>query len=631
MGQWSVVISGSAVDIDTTYGVKTSHQLGHGMPPLEHNVTPYALLPGALYQGYKVQPRELVLTFNVKGSSLANYHSKRKSLLNAFKPDRADGWPIELRYAGAGTSLKCYAYYLGGLEGDLPARAVNFERCQARFICYDPFFYAASESSVAITTAFSVADPWYFIRRGTSGSYSSPGWPYVVIGGQVSAIVEAANGDIYVGGSFTEIGTWTGGAHMANTRAIAKYTPSTGTWSAVGTGALDGVVSALAIGPDGSIYAAGSFTQMGGVASTARVAKWNGSAWSALGSGIGNGSVSELAFGHDGSLYAVGTFTDHGDANGDYISKWNGSAWSSLGGGLNQYATGLAVGLDGSVYVGGMFTAEGGGGTAMAYIGKWDGSDWVNIGDAQTIVNALAVGPDGTLYAGGFFSSIGGVTASKFAWYNGSQWYGTGQSMDGYIYALAVLDDGTIYLGGSFTYAGPLTTTQGLVIWNGSSFIHPACDLPGSPSVYAIAETDSGIYIGYDTSGNAIVSGVTTVNNTGSATAYPRFTCKRNGGTLLRLEYLHNLTTGKTLWLNYALLGGETLTIDLTPGAKSITSDMFGDVIGRALLPPSDFATFNLAPGNNSILCYASQSGFGISDADCYFTPAHWGVDTIAT
>jgi hypothetical protein len=107
------------------------------------------------------------------------------------------------------------------------------------------------------------------------------------------------------------------------------------------------------------LYAGGAFLLADGVANTAYVAKWNGTAWSALGTGM-NSTVYALVMSGT-TLYAGGAFTTTvgGVANAlPRIAKWNGSAWSALGTGMNSYVYALAVsGLN--LYAGGLFTMAG--------------------------------------------------------------------------------------------------------------------------------------------------------------------------------------------------------------------------------------------------------------------------------
>ena len=101
--------------------------------------------------------------------------------------------------------------------------------------------------------------------------------------GDILAITLMPNGNFAVGGFFSICAEV-----VANN--IAIYSPSSNTWSSLGTGSGNGVnsnVNALAIsGSD--LYVGGNFTQAGGLTAN-RVARWNGSVWSSLGTGSGNG------------------------------------------------------------------------------------------------------------------------------------------------------------------------------------------------------------------------------------------------------------------------------------------------------------------------------------------------------
>jgi hypothetical protein len=72
------------------------------------------------------------------------------------------------------------------------------------------------------------------------------------------------------------------------------------------------------------------------------------------------------------------------------------------------------------------------------------------------------------------------------------------------------------------------------------------------------------------------------------------------------LRYLENQSTGQVIYFNLLLLAGETITIDLSPGKKSITSDYRGRIFDNPLAN-SDFANFHLLPGNNVIACLVDK------------------------
>jgi len=189
------------------------------------------------------------------------------------------------------------------------------------------------------------------------------------------------------------------------------------------------------------------------VASTTRIAKWDGSAWSALGGGAQN-TVNALAVsgsdvyvgGAFTSVYSSGTTPVDGTLR---IAKWNGSAWSALGGGAQNQVQAIAVnGSD--VCVGGQFSSVYSSGTTpvtgTGYIAKWDGSAWSAIGSGVNgLVLALALGtaepaPGAVrdrgdapmaraaqaavpaLYMGGDFTAAGdGTPMSYFSYYTGSE------------------------------------------------------------------------------------------------------------------------------------------------------------------------------------------------------------------
>ena len=381
---------------------------------------------------------------------------------------------------------------------------------------------ASATYPVRIDPTFSDAD-WVSLNPGMPGANNT-----------VRVIAVDGNGNVYVGGDFTFIGTvpanhiakWDGSAWSAlgsgmngivwalavsgtnlyaGGLSISKW--DGGAWSALAS-LMSGGVYALAVSGT-NLYAGGSFGTVGGVPAN-RIAKWDGSAWSALGSGM-SGSVPQVsALAVSGTdLYAGGNFTTAGGMPATNIAKWDGSAWSALGSGMNGDVVALAVsGTD--LYAGGWFTTAGG--APANYIAKWNGSAWSALGSGimggiypnGPHINALAVsGTD--LYAGGLFTYAGGVAANHIAKWDGRAWsaLGSGIGMDGSVSALAV-SGANLYAGGWITTAGGVPA-NGIAKWDGSAW--SALGSGMNYFVIRLAVSGTNLYAGgYFTRAGAVVA-----------------------------------------------------------------------------------------------------------------------------
>jgi hypothetical protein len=393
----------------------------------------------------------------------------------------------------------------------------------------------------------------------------------------------APDGTLYAGGNFTTIGG-------VSANYVAKWNGTT--WSALGSG-MNSYVNALAVAPDGTLYAGGNFSTAGGV-SVSNIAKWNGSTWSALGSGT-NGIVNTLALAPDGSLYVGGLFTTAGGISANYVAKWNGTTWSALGSGTNSYVNALAVAPDGTLYAGGNFTTAGG--IQAYYIAKWNGTTWSALGSGMNYyVNATAIAPDGTLYASGSFTNAGGIAANKIARWDGISWSALDGGLGNTASSIAIAPDGTLYVVGLFTTAGGTLLTDRIALWNGYRWLPVDIDLPGTSNIYSvICPTNGIIYIGGAySSGTATHSAVNTITNV-TSDVYPQL--KITASTTATIQYIENQTVGKRVWLNYNMLPGETLTLDFSQATA--TSSAWGNVL-RSVAPGSNMK-FSLAKGTNTI------------------------------
>ncbi|MDO7875411.1 T9SS type A sorting domain-containing protein [Hymenobacter sp. ASUV-10] len=308
--------------------------------------------------------------------------------------------------------------------------------------------------------------------------------------GETTAVAVGPNGNVYVGGNIGKAGNV-----LAN--GVACWNGSS--WSSLGAGTANGIVGwveALAVAPNGDVYAGGDFSQAGGVSAN-NVARWNGTAWSALGSGSTNGVVGRvraLVVAPSGELYVGGQLTRAGGAVANGVARWNGTAWDALSGGLTYNSLAgsvraLALAPNGSLYVGGIFTRAG---TATAEnVARWNGTAWTSLNagtgiNAISNVYALAVTPNGDLYAGGSFGRVAGQAIYDVARWNGSTWSALGAGVGGglgavsnlRVTALAATASGHLYLGGLFGQAGG-TPVHNLVRWDGSAWLPLGSGLNG--------------------------------------------------------------------------------------------------------------------------------------------------------
>jgi hypothetical protein len=596
MAAWSIELSdGTEYALSVANGIAFKGAVGHRMAPVLNVAIPYALVDGALYQRTQVNPRVLTLLIDAIGTSEATLVALEDALVAATNPHRTV-LPVQIWYrsGGAGTGMYVNCYYEGGLEGLIP-NGFTTDSIPMRFLCADPYWYYETPiTGQALDVYDSMAVANRIIERDADGN-----WTDMHAGADdgVWCIAVAANGDVYAGGDFHNIG----GVACAH---IARWDVATSHWIAMGAG-MSARVRAMIIAANGDLYVGGDFVTAGGGAAL-HIAKWvqSTTTWSALGAGLDN-NVTTLCIDASNNLYVGGYFHD---VSGfgitlNHVAKWNG-AWVALGvTGVDDYVTALAAAANGDIYVGGFFHNAAGG--AAAHVAKWNGTAWSALAaGVDDAVTALAIAANGNLYAGGHLHNAGIVSALHVAEWNGISWLALGAGVSDVIYKMAVASDGSLSVGG-------------VGVWNTwrSGIWLPGLGVMNNQVNDMIMTLSQTVLAGSFTA--ATTPGVTHITNAGTARGYPTIAIAGPG----RLLYLINYTTNQVIYFDITLVASETLTIDLRPGYKTITSSFRGNMIHGVLA--GALTNWYLAPGLNHVGCYVDNAA---ASAVYGYTPTYWGA-----
>ena len=219
----------------------------------------------------------------------------------------------------------------------------------------------------------------------------------------VRALACDDSGNVYAGGWFTEAGDAPAGG-------IARWDGSA--WHPLGAADFNGTSAYVyALAWDGQdLYVGGDFASVRDSSTvsytTMGVARWRPSTgtWSALPTG-GTGTnmiVHAMALGGGGPsqtggyLYIGGQFTSVNGVAASHIARYDGTAWSAMGGGFSGTVQAITVASDGTVYA------------ADSTVYSWDSltSTWVSKLTASSTVQSLAASPDGRVYATNWPNSI---------------------------------------------------------------------------------------------------------------------------------------------------------------------------------------------------------------------------------
>lgn len=632
---------------DLYYTVHDRGEVGTGMVEIANQSQRLSQQGGALYNHASVRERQFTLngSFNtVSGSTVPNFHSRRRALLKALYPrpntDINDTpLPVLLQYTGGDEVREISAYYAGGLQNGPNGAGVGDPE-SLRFLVTDPFFYGPGRPAATLATSASATFRMVARRIALPQNITANVWdtlgPPSASGTYTSVLTIAEDATyIYVGGDFLNFD------NIANADYIARWHKVDRAWSAMGTGG-NGLVADIKVHANGDVYAVGGFTTMGGV--TCRtVARWDGAAWNAIGppSAV-TGSCKTIEFGDNGVLYVGGGFTNFdGIAAADGVATWTGSAWAAMG-------TGTASGMNvlvregDYIYAGGTFSSMGGVANTDG-LAKWNIADgaWESISDA--VINggpdAIVFDAKGNFYIGGNFDTIDSDGQfSRVAYYNGQSFIPLDGGANSQVTSLAIDSDGKLYASGFFTSMGTISELNDRVaVWTGSTWAHVDLNLFGTGTVYKvfISPYSGDIYLGTLSGavGTGTYAAVNTVSYQGSAENYPIITISRSGGTTAHVTSVRNETTDADIFLNYALADGETLTIQTSPFVGIGVVSSFSGPVTTAILRSSNEGNFYLDPGNdedakdNLITAYVNTTGSPTITAYLYYRNTYLSQD----
>jgi hypothetical protein len=621
-----------------------SGMIGAGMSPITLNVDRYAILPGGELNSTKTQPRTFSLVGVITGTSRANMQANREALIEAIAPNSVpEQQPIRIRYTGATLTKEIFAYYQAGLEGVINAELDCWElRFVMRFVATSPNFFEIGNSAAVLDTADTATFRYVAGRLRATEQWDNLGVAAnPTVNGTIWAVLyNPTDQRTYYGGDFQ------GFDNNAGWDYLVAFNHATQAFERVGPGgSISSIVYALARAPNGDVYVGGNFLNLGGAAGDyVSIYDVSADAFTPL-SGGGTGTVFAITVGLNGDVFLGGSFLNwNAIANADYMVLFDLSAGAYValgtGGAGGTEVDGLATNpLTGDVVSVGNFTSMGGVANTDS-IALWDISAgaWVSLSSAiaggTTRIFQAAYDSVGLLYVVGSFTSLDGVAANYTSSYNGQAWspLGSGLGNDGY--DVTVAPDDLVYIVGPFNTAGDIPVGS-IAGWNGTTWFPPDIENWGVLPIIRAVDTgpadpvvssNYNIWIGNNQSTTADYGGIVTATNDGTEDAFPRIVISRSGGTTARLKSIRNETMGLVLWFNYDLLDGETLTIELAPTDKNITSNFFGQRLD-AVLANSDFGTWRLQPGTNQVTAFVDVTGAPTIVGTLEWADQYWSAD----
>ncbi|MGA1249098.1 MAG: hypothetical protein ACO3YM_01235 [Candidatus Kapaibacteriota bacterium] len=235
---------------------------------------------------------------------------------------------------------------------------------------------------------------------------------------------------------------------------------------------------------------------------TGYVASWKNGIWNGLNGGM-NAPLTALCVGPNNVLYASGSFTRCNDGQLQGIASWNGSNWTALKG-LSTGNINVLMSYENALYAAGIFDTIGN--RAAASIARLVQGEWIPLGiglknidaskkSALPHVNALAAF-NGKLFVGGDFDSAGNIKARNIAYWDGKEWHGMGEGIQGEVDAITVLSNGNVIVASTIKM-GTAIFPSPLMSWNGSSWTILGLP-PGCIAINTLANDGMRVFVGGD-------------------------------------------------------------------------------------------------------------------------------------
>jgi uncharacterized delta-60 repeat protein len=323
-------------------------------------------------------------------------------------------------------------------------------------------------------------------RLNSNGGHDATFNPGSGFNGLVNAIALRANGDVFVGGAFTQVN---GIIQNRITQLTANGTVMSAFDDFLPNGA-NGEVHAIVVQPNDQLIIAGDFTSVGGTACSriARLTPYFTFSYlidAAFNQSPGfDGRVSALRLQPDGKVVAGGEFTSFSGTTRNKIARLTSTgtldATFTPGSGFNGAVTALGLRSDGQVAVGGAFTTSNGNGLAL-----------LSSTGATSMVFDPGTGPDGTIRSITVLATNEWVIAGAFSTVAGAVTFGRARlsatgtldvswsacGFNGSISALSVMPDGKVMVAGLFSaYFG--TPRNSIIRLNMDGTLDPSFD-PG--------------------------------------------------------------------------------------------------------------------------------------------------------